>query len=325
MCGICGIRTFGDKPIPRVMFDLMLVDNQRRGSQATGVAIQHRDGKIFVHKSDVPAWNLVTSHAYKEFMSEHLTDEAITVLGHCRWATKGPPDVNNNNHPMWGGTTALIHNGHISNDDDLFKELKLKRKAETDSDILRAIIDEHGFTAKAISTLSKCWGSAAIAAVSTDFPGELFLARSGNPLQIAGTRDFLLFSSERGTIKKAYRPVIKKFGVLMRHQGVDLAVGEVNNDSAWIFGDKPRDSKQGWKANWLRYHQEMRIATHFTPRNYEPQKAFFGLRLKHYDLTRADVVQCPKCKDWVLLKEEQAFNIRGLRCVKCGSRLVADK
>lgn len=325
MCGICGIRRFGETPIPKVMFDILLIENQRRGNQATGVAIQKKDGSIAVHKDDVPAWNFVGSREYRTFMEENLTDDAITVLGHTRWATQGDPSDNKNNHPMFDGTTALVHNGHIGNDKWLFEDLKLKRAAETDSDILRAILDKYGFTAKAINTLDRATGSAAIAAVSTDFPGELFLARSGNPLQLAGTRDFLVFSSERGPIKKAYRPVIKKFGILMRHQGVDLALTEMNNDSVWIFGAEPRDNKLGWQANWLRHHQGLRIASHFTPRDYKPHDAYYGVRLKHYDVTKANVVACPKCSAWIPLTETQAFNIKNLRCTACGMKLIDSK
>ena len=326
MCGICGIRRFGDHPIPKVAFDILLLENQRRGNHATGVAIQSKDGSVHVFKDDVPAWNLVGSRAYSDFMTKYLTRDALTVLGHCRWYTKGDPKKNENNHPMFDGVTALVHNGHIGNDDFLFGDLKLKRAAETDSDILRAILDEYGFSAKGINMLDRCSGSAAIAAVSTDYPGELFLARSGNPLEIAGTRDYLIFSSERGPIKKAYRPVIKKFGVLMRHQGVDLALTTMNNDSAWIFGAKPKDDKKGWKGDWLRHHQGLRIATHFTARPHQIHENYWGFKARTYDLTKANVAKCPnsKCGAWVLLKDEQSSNIKNLKCRDCGTRLVKE-
>lgn len=321
MCGICGIRRFGDIPIPQVMFDILLVENQRRGNHATGVAIQHQSGEIFVHKNDVPAWNMVSSQNYKDFMKEFLTEDAITVLGHCRWATQGSPAENNNNHPMWAGTTAVIHNGHIGNDDMLFRNLKLDRKAETDSDILRAILDKHGFTAKGINTLDKAYGSAAIAAISTDYPGKLFLARSGNPLEYGGTRNYLLFSSERDPIKRAYRPVIKKFGLLMRHQGVDLALGSMPNDTAWVLGAEPKAGKKGWQADWLEHHQALRIATHFQPRTYEPHGPFFGIKTRYYDVTKANVVCCKKCNKWMILSEIQQANIKKLQCTGCGTKI----
>lgn len=327
MCGICGIRRFGDTPINQAIFDILLVENQRRGNHATGVAIQQSDGEINVLKKDVPAWTLTGSLEYKAFMNRFLRDDSITILGHTRLATQGSPTKNENNHPMWDGTTAVIHNGIIINDDDMFKELKLKRAAETDSDIIRAIFDNYGFSAKAVNQLSRLNGSAAIAAISVDFPGKLFLGRSGNPIELASMDDILLWSSEAGPIRKAARPIRKKFGIHFRQIHRDLGMIPMNNDSAYIIGAKPK-SGQGVDGDWLEYHQSLRIATNFTPHCYEVNKSYHtGCRIRYHDFKRANIVQCPnrKCMSWIPVNQLQAATMKNWKCTKCGTRLFDER
>src|ERR1700690_900722 len=160
MCGICGVRRFGESPITLDEINIMLIDNQRRGNHATGVALQQVDGSIQILKQDEPAWRFVTTDAYHAFMEANLREDTLIALGHTRLATKGPTTNNVNNHPMWAGKTAVIHNGVIHNDDAMFTRLKLERFAETDSDIIRAILDDQGFTPKALNMLSDLSGSA---------------------------------------------------------------------------------------------------------------------------------------------------------------------
>ena len=59
MCGICGLRRFGEEPIEKRHIDMLLMMNERRGNQATGVALQNSDGKVRVYKIDEPAARVV--------------------------------------------------------------------------------------------------------------------------------------------------------------------------------------------------------------------------------------------------------------------------
>ena len=40
---------------------------------------------------------------------------------HTRYATQGIPEWNDNNHPIITGSVVGVHNGHVSNDDWMFK------------------------------------------------------------------------------------------------------------------------------------------------------------------------------------------------------------
>ena len=321
MCGICGIRRFGDQPLSREMFEILLIENQRRGNHATGVVIQQADGSIDTFKGAVPAWTLTGQADYQRWMAENLLPDSRTLIGHTRQATKGNPKDNKNNHPLFDGITALVHNGMLSNDDRLFKDLKLNRAAETDSDILRAILDEYGFTPKGINTLNRCEGSAAIAAVSTDYPGKLLLARSGNPIETASTENFFLWSSEVGPIIKCCRPFIKKFGIVFRKLKSDLCTLPMVNNSAWIFGDEPKN------GSFLEHHQELKIATHFVPHCYDVNGTYFGMRVRFHDQRPVQVAKCrnKKCGKWVSLNPIHSRFIHRISCKACGTPLREQK
>lgn len=320
MCGICGLRRMGDQPLSRVMFEILLIENQKRGNHATGVAIQQADGAVDIYKKDVPAWTITQSPEYKKFMKDCLRDDSRTIIGHTRQATQGAPHINKNNHPLWDGITAVVHNGMIGNDDTMFRELKLKRTCETDSDIIRAVLDEYGFTTKGINILSKLSGSGAIAAVSTDYPGELLLARSGNPIVTASSDNLFIWSSELSAIIKCSRPFIKKFGLFFRKIKADLATQPMTDDSAWVLTDTP--NKEG---SFLKWHQEIHIATNFTPHNYEVNKTYFGMRVKYYDERPANVAICrnKSCGKVISLNPLMARNIKKICCSSCKTPLRA--
>jgi len=325
MCGICGVHRFGEAPIQKDMVSLLILNNQNRGLEAAGVALQQADGEVAIYKNNVTPFEFVASKEYNNFMDEYLKDDTVTVLGHTRKATKGTPRVIGNNHPMFAGKTAVVHNGQIHNDDWAFKEWNLERKAETDSDIIRAVLDEHGFNRKAINMLSRLNGGAAFAAISPKHPGKLLLARSGNPIETMGTDNWFIFSSERGPLYKAIRPYRRVYGILMREMmPINYYMIGMEDHTAWLFGDKPKEQVRDWSSDWLEWHQEMRIATDsWTPASYTCHAQFHGNRVKFYDDRPVDVVQCPneKCKAYMSVTPAMLKDLKNYTCRACGADL----
>src|SRR5690348_4815975 len=213
MCGIAGIYKYSKVPIKEEQIASLLVGNEHRGNDATGMAILQQDGKVEVLKKDIPAWQFVTCDDYIKFITNNLLDTTRAVILHARGASQGNPRELVNNHPLFAGKSAVIHNGMIKNDHLLFPALGLKREADTDSDILRAILDKYGFCDKAYTTLEKIKGSVAGAAFSMDAPGKMLIFRSGSPMTLASTEDFLFFSSEKKTIHAAAKPIVERFGI----------------------------------------------------------------------------------------------------------------
>lgn len=186
----------------------------------------------------MPGWRLVTSKEYEQFIKDYLRPDSRSVLIHARGASQGNPRDNKNNHPMFAGCSAIIHNGVIRNDDKLFEILHLERKAATDSDIIRAIVDKYGLTKEAIKFLARASGSGAIAGVHPEFRDKLLLVRSGNPLTLASNEDFFFFSSEKTTLHKACRPFVMRMGMWFQAQRPDVDFANMANNTAWIIGPK---------------------------------------------------------------------------------------
>jgi glucosamine 6-phosphate synthetase-like amidotransferase/phosphosugar isomerase protein len=324
MCGICGVHRFGDAPISLDTINLLMVNNQNRGLEAAGVALQQADGSVQILKNDCTAYALVTSQEYRAFMDENLRKDTVTVLGHTRKATKGTPRVIANNHPMFAGQTAVVHNGQITTDDWAFKEWKLDRKAETDSDILRAVLDAEGFTRKAINMMSRLAGNAAFAAVSTKYPGKLLLGRSGNPLETYADKDHFIFSSERSPLYKVIRPLKTVYGVVMREMSpTEYYMIGMTDNTAWLFSDKSKGGHKDWADDYLEWHQEMKIATNYTAPNYQCNLQYHGSRVKFYDDRPVDVVQClnSECGMYMSVNSAMLKDLKKYRCGACKTLL----
>lgn len=306
MCGIAGVKRYGNEPISLAELEVLLCSMEIRGNHASGIAIQNGND-IVIHKMPLPAWNFLKDPATKGFFADHLREDTDTVLLHARFATCGSPNKNDNNHPMFDGKVALVHNGGIRNADHMFNETKLARFAETDSDILRALVAEHGFTAAAARQLARCAGSAAIAAVSVDYPGHLLLARSGNPLVVAHANDKLYFASTLNAIQRAVRPWEVHHGLYMRGPARGFSYNFLHDHTAYIL--KPDDTA---------VHHEMNIAgSGFAPVVYRSHDNY-AEKMQVWQSTKSThkvFAQCKECGTAQHKWSSQAWD--KLKCRQC--------
>jgi Glutamine amidotransferase domain len=258
MCGIAGIYKYGKKPILEEHISMLLVGNEHRGNDATGLAILQANGEIDVCKRDVQPWNFVSSDEYDKFITEKLHETSLAVLLHARGASQGIPQKNENNHPMYAGGCAVIHNGVIRNDDTLFNELRLERKAETDTDILRAIMDAEGWNEKAFRHLNRISGSVAGGCFHPKYPGKMLIFKSGSPMQLASTEDFFIFSSEKKTIFETFRPIVKRFNMFFRSE-IQLAWGSMPEHTWKILGPEGQEAHGEFKVCTYGYKEPVRM------------------------------------------------------------------
>ena len=258
MCGIGGIYRMENNPITAEEIVLLLCSLEHRGNHATGIALHQADGQIEILKDGKPAWSFTASEEFKSFVNTKLLPTTRSALLHTRFATQGNPFHNENNHPMFAGKVAVIHNGCIRNDWTLFREMNLDKSCETDSDIFRAILDKSGFNQAGVNVLNKIAGSGAIAAVSTEFPDKLLLARSGNPIVFGYTNDKLYFASELECIQKATRPWEQIKGLWLR----------TGNSRETAFNSMPDNTAYMMGPDGLEWRQEFKICTTFTPARY---------------------------------------------------------
>jgi hypothetical protein len=115
------------------LFSQMLQMNTIRGNDATGVFGVAKDGRVDWMKGDTDGWTFTKCRQYQEF--EHrIYSNYHYVIGHNRSATRGHT-APENAHPFQENDITLVHNGTVTNNDQLFQE---------------SLVDSHAIT-KALS------------------------------------------------------------------------------------------------------------------------------------------------------------------------------
>lgn len=137
MCGLFGFAKYGNEEIKGIsdLTNALAEQSSIRGTDATGIAYCSTKG-LEILKESKAAYMLSFKHP----------DDIVALTGHTRHKTQGSADKNFNNHPFKGSYKgfkfALCHNGVLSNDKSLRKELHLpKTKIETDSYIAVQLLE----------------------------------------------------------------------------------------------------------------------------------------------------------------------------------------
>lgn len=156
MCGIAfwsKARRDSEITDARALAAALLGEIESRGRDAAGAAWLDSQRVAWWQKNCVKG----------SVLAKHLSVPGNSVQGilHARFATKGSPDLNVNNHPIVRDGIVLVHNGHISNDDRLFARLKVDRVGQVDSEVIAASI-MHGKGTLA-ARLTAPQGNAAVA------------------------------------------------------------------------------------------------------------------------------------------------------------------
>lgn len=217
MCGIAGLSLAPEeRTYPTRVAAAMLREIESRGPDATGAAwVKPGTLEVFYAKAPVRARSFIAS-------SLNLEGSRTAIL-HTRWATKGSFKVEQNNHPIVVPGVVGVHNGQISNDDDVFKALgNPERYGEVDSEAAFALIASDLPKQSIPERLSVLRGSAALAWLTVDDEGisdrVLHLARvDSSPLWLGQTKKgSTVFGSTRTTIMAAANEMKTK--LVFEHQ-----------------------------------------------------------------------------------------------------------
>jgi asparagine synthetase B (glutamine-hydrolysing) len=220
MCGIAGAYLRD----PRLDVDLdamlntMLDEIEHRGGDATGFLALDSEGVAEWHRAacDVP-----------DFVKYRrpVPKGTRTILAHTRYATQGLPAFMENNHPIRRGGFYVIHNGHVSNDQELFKLADRRRFGQVDSEAIPARLASLGKLTDAEVVMEEIQGAAAIAAVDEKNPGELLLAKgASSPLHVLVTNKIVVWGSTQATVAKAYKKHVGRLPKKRRIESLDPGV-----------------------------------------------------------------------------------------------------
>jgi len=218
MCGIAAILLYpGDRPVEqwqaiKQTFSMNLILNEQRGTAATGIAVIDAGGRVALHKSPLPASLFTKTTGYERILS-CVGAQTSLILGHTRLPTKGDPNKDPNNHPIWTGTVVGVHNGAIKNDDELFDLWGYERTADVDSEIIFRLVgsaDPASSPRKYLDTLGQriqlVKGEFTFLACDQRRPEHIVVAKHANPLWIYFHRQWnaLIFSSRYVFLRKAF-------------------------------------------------------------------------------------------------------------------------
>src|SRR5947208_4817280 len=196
MCGIAGYSLSPRSSVDRTLAaQALLAGIADRGADAVGYAYRGgQDEYPVLTKQRTPASRLLDRIAVPEHADE--------LLIHVRDYTKGHPSIPANNHPVRHGPVVGIHNGIITNDDELLAPHACARaepEMTVDSEAIFALAAHSRNDARALERLR---GAMATAWIDAREPDTIFLARgAGRPMWVGEGRDAVFFASTEGALE----------------------------------------------------------------------------------------------------------------------------
>ena len=177
MCGIFGAIKTGAGNLTLSAISKIATEQERRGPHAFGYAWIDSEGRL---------------HSYRQqgriSKNLHLLERmqgAKAIIGHTRYSTHGEPShlINNHPHPSDGGW--IVHNGVVSNHEDLNTNYDLLPSSDCDSETLGLLIESLpgtllGRVAETIDLVDRD-APLCLAGIWRG-PNRVVIARRGNPL-----------------------------------------------------------------------------------------------------------------------------------------------
>ena len=286
MCGIMGWYCFGntlpDKNKITNMFSLL----ESRGRDASGFAFI-KDNNLIVHKDAVRSSELVKTDDWKELVLPS------SMIMHTRMKTQGSEKNNANNHPLFSKNgIAIVHNGIIYNDKEIFG--KKQRDAEVDSESILHLLSMKMKGDRIKHLFEKVEGSFAVAMIDKNNPKRLVLVKKENPIDLYydSKDDILYFCSEREIMQEALS--IEKVTVRGFNLGEkDFHFYEMQNNYALIINKEGVESYQKY---------------------YAAKSRWYDHRYKYASMSEELIIECPWCLSQTVYYEGKLFN----KCEVCG-------
>jgi glucosamine--fructose-6-phosphate aminotransferase (isomerizing) len=195
MCGIVA-KISKDKPVK----DFLLSGLQKletRGYDGYGIYIGGKGGaKVGPKKLEELRKRMIS------------ISDGLVGIAHNRWATHGGAEEKNS-HPHTSGPIHLVHNGQVTNHNQLRQELVDKGYvflSETDTEVLAHLVHDYSKKTKDIfeavqETLLRLEQSAyGLVVIHDEFPDQMVVARLGSPVLIGTNGDETFVASQEGAL-----------------------------------------------------------------------------------------------------------------------------
>lgn len=184
MCGIFGIVS--QSPVDQMDLDVLVKHSQQRGRDSSGLLTFSEDS-YQVYRADYPITRLLKQTPLRS---------TPLVLGHSRLVTNGLAD----NQPVVRDGVAVLHNGIVVNDAEIWSQIGKERLQEIDTEVIAAIAAAHlasggEFGQLAPRILELCKGVVACALVLPAL-GKLCLFSNNGSLYMGRKGGATYFASE---------------------------------------------------------------------------------------------------------------------------------
>lgn len=256
MCGIAGfIRLKNFEVDDQARFENYMesaivglsMASTKRGKDAAGFAFVHKDEHGTFSLKHYKQKGSADTPEFKTKILEYLYKYGIpeVMIMHTRAQTQGSADKNENNHPIisMDDVMALVHNGMVSNDDDIKKALKspIESSADVDSEAILRLIEQNLPDAKvepnqlynAVKDSTKeIAGSFTCALISAEFPEQLILFTHTNPLNLCADKKngVLWFASTDEILKNSVKSGDFVWDLLFDSESTNYVTNDVESD-----------------------------------------------------------------------------------------------
>ena len=276
MCGIVG--AVANRDVPAILLE-GLQRLEYRGYDSAGIAVTANgaavDGSGANGKGSGGAIERRRTVGRVKELADHLQQQPIrgaTGIAHTRWATHGPPAVENAHPHMSRGRICLVHNGIIENYEELRDELAddgYVCESRTDSEVIahlveRCLAEEADLFEAVVKAVLRLDGAYALGVIASDDPHRIVAARAGSPLVIGvGIGENFIASDAL-----ALRPVTDRFIYLEHGDLVDLKPDGINiwnADNRAVVRSSVRVRQEGDAADKGGYRHYMEKEIHEQP------------------------------------------------------------
>jgi hypothetical protein len=202
MCGLCGsftqqgtVLSKRDRLTRARTIEGLLIANQSRGTDSTGVAAINFDGTYTLDKIAVRAEKYVDRPEAQSL----LRRDVPIFIGHTRMTSMGNDVTDQNAHPFVEGKVIGAHNGVINN------YMELDKTVNVDSQAVFRMLDKHPDAHDYV--FDRVSGSCALTWYDQRDPTALYLVAHMNPLSaaIVPRIDTVYWSSESDHLETVMR------------------------------------------------------------------------------------------------------------------------
>jgi glucosamine--fructose-6-phosphate aminotransferase (isomerizing) len=250
-----------------------------RGYDSSGIAVREND-----QNNDIKVFKDAVRVAVLQQQSPHL--KGSTGIAHTRWATHGPPSlVNAHPHLDCSGRFAVVHNGIITNYQELRRQLINEGHhivSETDTEVIPHLIEKFykGNLENAVRLATTLLtGSFAIIVLCKD-EQKLVVAKMGSPLVI-GIKDCEKFiASDTPAILNYTDKVIYL---------EDGDVGVITDDNVIITRNGETICREEKTVNWCKADTQKGSYDHFMIKEIHEQPRVIRDTISENDLSESKV------------------------------------